>query len=300
VVPNLVFFLRSCIIASNSSAKSPTSSAQKGLVDHFLNIWDGGPDKQEALHMAEKMTDMIDATTRTGLRPVGIEPPVEHFFQENEGVSHFHHGLERLSRFDQDAFNKYFDPHADAAKLAANKQALLNALKHSGWSPDATAKFGRILDQMKEADPPLDLAGLKLPRSAHRDKKYDDKLDQWRNENWMNVIQKQVDDGKQVAVFAGGAHFGYDTTDENISKLLDNSGIKSITLMKTGGDLAKIKHEREAESKALGFKFQPLPPEVHALAGQDAGVGDKLFAYKFAPGHPREADYVVHLPDERP
>ena len=210
--------------------KNPLSSPEiikaehDKLVEYFLNIWDGGPDEAIRLKMAEKLTDMVESAMKAGLRPVGIEPPVEHFHKSNEGTDFFHHGLERLTAADQPAFDRFWDS-STPQEISQCKEHMQSVLQRSGWSPEQTEKFGRILDQMKAGIPPLNMSGLEVPRRErgdnYDDPDYEGKLLAWRNSNWRQIIEGQVHSGKKVALFAGGGHFGHAEQDETISGLLE-------------------------------------------------------------------------------
>ncbi|MDR3615525.1 MAG: hypothetical protein P4L53_18340 [Candidatus Obscuribacterales bacterium] len=289
------------LLMNPSASKESISTERNKLVDHFLGIWDGGPNPRP---MAEKLTDMIDGTIQAGLRPVGIEPPVERMQQRNEGLDLFHQGLEHLTPADQASFDKFWNLSTSDQDVTASKNQMLNDLQRSGWSTDQTDKFGRILEQMKAGEPPLDLAGIKLPLPERGpvidavNETFESKLSNWRNQNWMQVIEKQVHDGKKVAVFGGGAHFGHAEQDETISQLLEKVGIQSITVMKTGGDLERIRSERKAEAAKAHEPFEELPPEMHSVASSKARLSDKKFGYRFDSHHSRQADFVVHLPND--
>ena len=287
--------------------KNPLSSPEiikaehDKLVEYFLNIWDGGPDEAIRLKMAEKLTDMVESAMKAGLRPVGIEPPVEHFHKSNEGTDFFHHGLERLTAADQPAFDRFWDS-STPQEISQCKEHMQSVLQRSGWSPEQTEKFGRILDQMKAGIPPLNMSGLEVPRRErgdnYDDPDYEGKLLAWRNSNWRQIIEGQVHSGKKVALFAGGGHFGHAEQDETISGLLGKAGIDSITVMKTGGDIDKIRSANEAFAKKTNQQFKPMPPEVHSSAATQAGLSNERFAYRLDPSVRREADYVIHLPIE--
>jgi hypothetical protein len=287
------------LLKNTSSSPESISAEHNKLVKHFLNIWGDGHDMKAELRTAEQLAGMVESTIKAGLRPVGIEPPVERFHRKNEGVDFFHHGLERLTADDQDAFNNFWN---GSSQISQSKEHMLSALQRSGWSAEETEKFGRILDQMKAGNPPLNLSGLKLPmhergHKDHDNKRFEDTLLAWRNDNWVPIIEAQVHSGKKVAVFAGGGHFGNAEEHETVSGLLEKRGIDSITVMKTGGDVEKVMKARKPEDKAHGFEFEPMPPELHSSAATQAKVSDKRFAYRLD-HHRRQADYVIHLPNE--
>ncbi len=291
------------LVKNSLSSPESISAEHKKLVDHFRRVWDGGPDEKTVQRTAERLAGIVEGIIKAGLRPVGIEPPVEGFFHTGDGVDFFHHGLERLTKADQATFNKFWDDNASAEEKSQSNKDMQTALRRSGWSAEKTEKFGRILDQMKAGNPPLNLSGLKLPMQKRdnkndNNKRFEDTLLAWRNDNWVPIIEGQIHSNKKVAVFAGGGHFGNAEEDETISGLLEKRGINSITVMKTGGDLEKVMRERKAEAIAHRFDFEPMPPELHSSAATEAGVSGKRFAYRLDPHKRRQADYVIHLPNE--
>ena len=278
------------LLRDPTASRDAIAQEHNKMVDQFLGVWS---DPKDGRRMAEQLTDMVEQTIKAGLKVVCIEPTSEHPLQTNDGSDHFLHGLERLSKSDQTDFDKVWNSHAVPKEVAESKQRLLSSLRDSGWSEPDVRKFGGILDQIKSGYPPLNLAGLTLRRPEQNDHSYQDeqfetKYQAWREQSWLQIIKHQVSSGEKVAVFGGGRHFGYGTT-ETISGKLAESGIKSVAVMKTGGDISDIPPDPRAPRQ---------PEQQHTQSATEAHLGTSRFAYRLDSRHPREADYVIHIPNE--
>ncbi len=141
-------------------------------------------------------------------------------------------GSKKLTAADQAAFNKFWDRMQVLKEISQSKKDMQSALRRSGWSEQQTEKFGRILDQMEAGNPPLNLSDLKLPlqkrnHESDDNKRFEDTILAWRNDNWVPIIETQVRSGKKVAVFAGGGHFGNAEESETVSGLLEKERLST-------------------------------------------------------------------------
>ncbi|HEY9716283.1 MAG TPA: hypothetical protein V6C69_02350 [Trichormus sp.] len=178
------------------------------------------------------------------------------------------------------------NPYSSEKAVATARKAIVDLFK-AGWSGGDPKNAPKMAEELTKMVEKTVKAGLKVICLEPPLERTDNK--QERADTWLQAINQQVKCGVKMAVFAGGDHFGYGK-EETFGGLLAGSGIKSVTVMKTGGDIARL--------GAMDPPHIPSAPEQYSQAATAAGAGSERFAYRFDPRHPRKADYVIHLPNK--
>lgn len=263
--------------------------------------------------------DILNAAIDAGLSPTALEPNISRPFAENGGYSLMHEGMESFKTESQSAFDAYTNPITSPESRYRAKNILDDDLPKD-WSSQMRREFFATLDEGRQAG--LDFSGMKIPRMPEsQDKLWNDRLHDLRNKTWARTTSELLSNhpDERMVLFAGAQHFQYEQRQgpsiQSVNERLQASGIGTTVLQFAGGDFAKPEHfngelsalsEFYAKEHGLARRadgnYPPLPDSQQSAAlryttpAQSAGVAHQMFAMRVLQEGPREADYVVHLP----
>jgi hypothetical protein len=272
--------------------------------------------KERAEPAINRLMSIVDAAIDSGIHPVGIEPNISRPFATDAGYSLLHEGMQNLPAGSQSAFETYTSPVSSREERSAARKTMEQDLQN--WTQ--SRNFFGALDEARAAG--FDFSGMKVPAGAEeQDSLWNSRLHDLRNRTWAEQTAKYLNDnpGARMLLFAGAQHFQYGHRDgrsmSSTNERLKELGIGTTVLQFAGGDFAQPQHFNAELASISEFwakqnniapgtdgKYPPAPDWMQTAAlrytvpAQLAGVSRKEFAIRIAPEGPREADYVIHLP----
>ncbi len=304
----------------SSTPPEELARARQTIDNLFHTALESPGDKPEDRERYEpalaRTTGIVDAAIDAGIRPIAIEPNVSRPFADDAGYTFMHAGMRNLSAASQSAFETYVNPASSKEQLGTARQALEQDLQK--W-PEST-NFFKALDEARAAG--LDFSGMKVPRGAEeQDSLWNERLHDVRNRTWAEQSAKflSANPDARMLLFAGAQHFQYEQRESpsilSANERLKDLGMGTTVLQFAGGDFAQPQHFNGELDALSGFYAQqhglargqdgkyPSPPDSaqtaalrYTVPAQEAGVSRQEFAIRLAPQGPREADYVIHLP----
>jgi hypothetical protein len=215
--------------ARESGDKETIAQKRRELVSYLAGQFTAEPGGPSGAIIAEELMKMVDATADAGLKMIAIEPRIDHAYRSGDGYSLLHTGLESLKPDDESALRAYLTPGATSSRselsspgdpFAESRNKLAASLPPE-WSPEQRNRFFGMLDEMREAKPPVTLPEkFTLPR-PHADDTCGDEVwravqQNWRNATWASVISNTMQTydtthpgvpPSRVMIFAGDGHF---------------------------------------------------------------------------------------------
>lgn len=273
--------------------------------------------------------NLVDAAIDAGMRPLAMEPNISGMWTGNAGFEFMHKGMEKLPATSQAAFDRFASPDTSDRQREEARQELESLLKDDpSFSGNASRWLDEVANARKEG---LDFSSMKVPAPTADapDNLWDARTQDMRNRTWAAAASEYLNSNPnaKLVMFSGGGHFKYGDNKVPLGEItsaneyLGVAGHKSTVLQFAGGDYAK-KDNYEADRQNMNSVYWQSHLESGVVANKDgswpdvpeestfyekrwtdaahnAGVDQKDFAIQIARTSSRQADWVIHLKQDR-
>jgi len=272
---------------------------------------------------------LVDAAIDAGMRPLAIEPHISGMWVDDAGFDFMHKGMEKLPGIAQSAFDRFTSVDSSEVQRDQARKELEQHLRQDKAFAATASKWLDEIDNARREG--LDFSGMKLPATSSEfpDKLWDDKTQDLRNRTWAAAANDYLksEPNSRLVMFSGAGHFKYGENQVPLGKIssaneyLFAAGHKTTVLQFAGADYAKAENY-ETDKQNMNAAYWRTQPESGVVPNQDgkwpdapdaaffyqkrwtdaandAGVDQKSFAVKIANTGARQADWVIHLKQDR-